>query len=237
MPVNAYGQEIGVPLEGWASPLPPPRQAVAGRFCRLEPLDAVRHSAELFEAYSAAPDARDWTYLPVDRPRDAESFAGLVAAQAHSRDPLHFAIVEATSGRAVGTAALMRIDPGNGVIEVGHINFAPSLKRTPAATEAIFLLMCRVFDDLGYRRLEWKCDSLNAPSRRAAERYGFEYEGLFRQAVVTKGRNRDTAWYALIDRDWPRVRAAFLAWLAPGNFESDGRQRRPLACAVAEPGV
>ena len=237
MPVNAFGQEIGVPMEGWNSRQPPPLRAVAGRFCRIEPLAAARHSAELFEAYSAAPDTRDWTYLPVDRPRDAESFRGLVAAQALSRDPLHFAIVEGTLGTAVGTAALMRIDPANGVIEVGHINFSPGLKRTPAATEAIFLLMSRVFDELGYRRLEWKCDSLNAPSRRAAERYGFSYEGMFRQAVVTKGRNRDTAWYALIDRDWPPVRAAFQAWLAPSNFESDGRQRRPLAaCRVADPG-
>ena len=228
MPVDGYGQEIGAALDGWSPPPSPSREAIAGRWCRLEPLDAGRHADDLFAAYAVAPDARDWTYLPLERPADADALRALVASQALSRDPLHFAIVAADTGHAVGSAALMRIDPVNGVIEVGHINFSPDLKRTRAGTEAIFLLMRLAFD-LGYRRLEWKCDSLNAPSRRAALRYGFTFEGIFRQAVVTKGRNRDTAWYAIIDRDWPGVRARIAAWLEPGNFDLAGRQRRPLA--------
>lgn len=229
---DAYGQEIGEPLAGWTPPPPPPREAIVGRYCRLEPLDAVRHGADLFAAYAAAPDARDWTYLPLERPADVDGLRALVAAQALSRDPLHFAVVDSAGGRAVGMAALMRIDPGNGVIEVGHINFSPALKRTRAGTEAIFLFMRRAFA-LGYRRFEWKCDSLNAPSRRAALRYGFTFEGIFRQAVVTKGRNRDTAWYAIIDRDWPRIAGAFEAWLAPENFDEAGLQRQALAAQAA----
>ncbi len=227
MPRDAFGQEIGVALAGWTPPPPPPRAPIAGRYCRLEPLDAMRHGADLFAAYAAAPDARDWTYLPLERPADVDGLRALIAAQSLSRDPLHFAVLDA-EGHAVGSAALMRIDPANGVVEVGHINFSPRLKRTRAGTEAIFLLMRRVFE-LGYRRLEWKCDSLNAPSRRAAARYGFVFEGIFRQAVVTKGRNRDTAWYAVVDGDWPRIAAAFEAWLAPENFDGAGQQRRPLA--------
>ena len=235
MPTNAFGQEIGPTLDDWAPPPPPPREPLAGRHCRLEPLEARRHAASLFAAYAAAPDARDWTYLPTERPDDAASLETLLAGQAASRDPLHFAVVEA--GRAIGTLALMRIDRQNGVIEVGFINFSPALQRTAAASEALFLLMKLVFDDLGYRRLEWKCDALNVPSRRAALRFGFVYEGLFRQAVVTKGRNRDTAWYALVDRDWPRVRAAFEMWLDAGNFDEDGRQRCRLAAGAPATGA
>ena len=231
MPFDAYGQEIGASLNGWTTPKAPTRVTLEGRYCRLEPLDATRHAGDLFAAYAAAPDTRDWTYLPLDRPADTDGFRGLVAAQALSRDPLHFAIVDMADARARGTAALLRIDPGNGVIEVGHINFSPSLKRTRAGTEAIYLLGKLVFDELGYRRFEWKCDSLNAPSRRAAQRYGFAFEGVFRQAVVTKGRSRDTAWFALIDPDWPGVRAAFEAWLDPANFDRDGCQLQPLGAA------
>ena len=204
---------------------------MVGRTCRLEPL-TVHRAADLFAAYASALDDRDWTYLPHERPADADGFRELIAAQALSVDPLHHAIVETARGRALGTAALMRIDPANGVIEIGHINYAPALQRTAAGTEAIYLLMRRVFDELGYRRLEWKCDSLNAPSRRAAVRYGFTYEGTFQQAVVTKGRNRDTAWYALLDRDWPHVRAAMKAWLEVSNFDPHGAQRKPLAAGA-----
>ena len=208
-----------------------PAYAARGPRVRLEPLDADRHGGDLFDAYGEAPDGRDWTYLSVERLDDRDAYLAFVKGQAASEDPRHHAIVETASGRAVGTAALMRIDRANGVIEVGHIAFSPRLKRTAAATEAIFLLMCRVFDELGYRRFEWKCDSLNAPSRRAALRYGFAFEGLFRQALVTKGRNRDTAWYAMIDEDWPRIKAAFTRWLDPSNFDAAGRQLRSLeAC-------
>ena len=233
MPCNAFGQAVGDPLAGWTPPSPPPREPIAGRYCRLEPLDARRHAADLFAAYAAAPDARDWTYLPLERPADVDGLRALIAAQSLSRDPLHFAVLDG-EGHAVGSAALMRIDPQNGVLEVGHINFSPRLKQTRAGTEAIVLFMRLAFR-LGYRRFEWKCDSLNAPSRRAAERYGFVFEGVFRQAVVTKGRNRDTAWYAILDRDWPRLESAFDAWLAPENFDAAGRQRRPLAARAETP--
>ena len=141
-------------------------------------------------------------------------------------DPLWHTVISAETGKAVGVATLMRIDPTNGVIEVGNINFSPLLQRTPAATESMFLMMRRAFDELGYRRYEWKCDSLNAPSRAAAERYGFRYEGLFRQALVYKGRNRDTAWFSITDDEWPAVKAAFEAWLDPANFAADGSQRQ-----------
>jgi len=137
-------------------------------------------------------------------------------------------VIDAATGRPLGLASYLRIEPAVGVIEVGHIHYAPALQRSVAATEAMALMMCRVFDELGYRRYEWKCDALNAPSRRAAERLGFRFEGVFRQATITKGRNRDTAWYAIIDRDWPDIRTAFERWLDPANFDGDGRQRRRL---------
>lgn len=227
MPANAYGQEIGAPVPGWTPrPLSPRAPPLEGRFCRLEPL-APDHADALFSAFAAADDGRDWTYMTVERFDDPVAWRQFVATEAASRDPLHYAIL--VDGTPLAKAALMWIDPANGVIEIGAIAFSPRLKRTPAATEAIFLLIRRVFDELGYRRLEWKCDRLNGPSCRAAERYGFVFEGIFRQAVVTKGRNRDTAWFAMLDRDWPAARAAFEAWLAPGNFDADGQQRRSLA--------
>ncbi|MHA7279778.1 GNAT family N-acetyltransferase [Arthrobacter sp. MDT2-2] len=149
-------------------------------------------------------------------------------AAAKSRDPRHYAVIDSATGRALGTLSLMRHDPANGVIEVGPVVFSHALQRTPISREAQFLLMRHVFDDLGYRRYEWKCDSLNEPSLKAAERLGFTYEGTFRHAVVHKGRNRDTTWFALTDHDWPPVRDAFQKWLDPANFDADGRQRVPL---------
>ena len=143
-------------------------------------------------------------------------------------DPLFHAIIDSATGKAIGVASYLRIDPASGSIEVGHINYSPLLQRTPAATEAMYLMMQRVFE-LGYRRYEWKCDALNARSRAAAQRYGFSFEGVFRQATVYKGRNRDTAWYAAIDQEWPALQAAFLQWLDPANFDQDGRQRVRLA--------
>jgi RimJ/RimL family protein N-acetyltransferase len=177
----------------------------------------------------AAPDGRDWTYLFSDRPASESDFNAYLAKLEKSEDPLHFAIVNSATNRAIGTAALMRIEPAHGVIEVGSITFSPLLKKTRAATESMYLMMRRAFDELGYRRYEWKCDSLNAPSRAAALRYGFTFEGIFRQAIVYKGRSRDTAWFSITDTEWPRIRAAFEAWLAPGNFNADGRQKRSLS--------
>ncbi|MBS0418136.1 MAG: GNAT family N-acetyltransferase [Proteobacteria bacterium] len=200
-----------------------------GRYCRLEPVNTERHAQELFSAYQQAPDGRDWTYLFHDRPDTPQAFNAYLAKLEASTDPLHFTIIDTSASKAVGTAALMRIEPAHGVIEVGSIAFSSLLKQTRAATESMFLMMRRAFDELGYRRYEWKCDSLNAPSRAAAERYGFTFEGIFRQAIVYKGRSRDTAWYSIIDSEWPRVRGAFDAWLDPANFSADGRQKRRLS--------
>jgi RimJ/RimL family protein N-acetyltransferase len=151
-------------------------------------------------------------------------------------DPLVHAIIDKASGEAVGTAALMRIEPEAGVIEIGSITYSPRLQRRPAGTEAMYLMMRRVFDEIGYRRYEWKCNALNAPSRAAALRYGFRYEGLFRQATITRGRNRDTTWFSVIDSEWPALRAAFERWLDPANFDAAGRQRHSLASLRPSPG-
>jgi RimJ/RimL family protein N-acetyltransferase len=200
-----------------------------GRLCRVEPLDPERHAIDLFAANSADAEGRNWTYLPSGPFATFELYrASLVGALRRARALPH-AVVERDGGRAVGVASYLAIDPENGTIEVGAINYSPRLQRRPAATEAMYLMMRRVFDELGYRRYEWKCDSFNAPSRAAAQRLGFRYEGLFRQAVVYKGRNRDTAWYSVIDSEWPTLRAAFERWLDPLNFTADGRQRAPLA--------
>ncbi|MFC3231069.1 GNAT family N-acetyltransferase [Marinibaculum pumilum] len=225
---NDRGQPVGTALPDWQPRPPPPRTAMAGRFCRIEPLDPARHGDELFDAFAADVDGSDWTYLGYGPFDGRTAFRGWLDG-CTADDPLFHTIIDSASGHATGMAAFMRIDPAMGVVEIGHIHLAPALQRRPAATEAMFLFMARVFDELGYRRFEWKCDSLNAPSRRAALRLGFSYEGLFRQALVYKGRNRDTAWYAMTDGDWPSRKAAFQAWLDPANFDADGRQRRGLA--------
>jgi RimJ/RimL family protein N-acetyltransferase len=204
-----------------------------GQYCRVERADAARHAAELFAAYAEAPDDRGWTYLPVERSPDLEHYRTWLETAAAKPDRFLHAIIDKPSGRASGVAAYLRIDAPNGVIEVGHINLAPRLQRTRAATEAMFLMMRRAFDELGYRRYEWKCDSLNEPSRKAALRYGFRFEGIFRQAVIYKGRNRDTAWFSIIDAEWPAIRSGFERWLDPANFDEHGRQRGPLSRFIA----
>jgi RimJ/RimL family protein N-acetyltransferase len=170
-----------------------------------------------------------WTYMGYGPFARLDTYTAWAESAAASEDPLFHAIVDQATGKAVGVAAYLRVEPGVGVIEVGHIAYSPILQRTPAATEAMYLLMRRVFDELGYRRYEWKCDALNAASRGAAERLGFTFEGIFRQATLYKGRNRDTAWYSVIDREWPQLKAAFEAWLDPSNFDGVGRQRTRLA--------
>jgi RimJ/RimL family protein N-acetyltransferase len=231
---NDYAQPIGLPVPDWTPRPRPARVTLDGTHCRLEPLEAERHGAELYAAYAAAPDGRDWTYMPAGPFADAASYLDHARRAAASDDPLHFAVIDAASGRALGTLALLRIDPANGVIEVGWVAFSRALQRTPASTEAQYLLMRYAFDTLGYRRYEWKCDALNAPSRKAALRLGFRYEGTFRQAVVYKGRNRDTAWFAITDRDWRTVAAAFEAWLAPAQRDDRGVQRLPLTALRAQ---
>lgn len=231
---NAYGQPIGLPVPDWTARPRPERVTLDGRYCRLEPLDAERHAADLYAAYAATPDGRDWTYMSAGPFEDAASYLSYAHKVAASADPMHYTVIDQATGRALGTLALMRIDPANGVIEVGFVAFSRALQRTPISTEAQYLLMKYVFDTLGYRRYEWKCDDLNTPSRTTAARLGFQYEGTFRQAVVYKGRNRDTAWFAMTDRDWPALAAAFEAWLAPDNFDEHGAQRRSLAAIRAK---
>lgn len=226
---NALGQPVGHPLPDWQPRLPPPRTALHGRFCRLEPLDPARHADDLFAANARAADARAWTYLPYGPFESQAAYTAWLQASCLGADPLFHAIVDQQTQQATGLASYLRISPADGVIEVGHINYSPLLQRTAAATEAMYLMMVRVFDELGYRRYEWKCDALNAPSRAAARRLGFRFEGIFRNATVYKGRNRDTAWFAMTDADWPHIKAAFEAWLSPGNFDAAGRQRTALA--------
>jgi RimJ/RimL family protein N-acetyltransferase len=180
--------------------------------------------------------ASNWTYLPYGPFNDRADYHAWVEQIAKADDPFFHAIVDRSTKKAIGVASLMRIDPLNGVIEVGHINYSPLLQGTSAATEAMFLLMRRVFDELGYRRYEWKCNSLNGPSRAAALRLGFQYEGLFRQAAVVKGRNRDTAWYSIIDREWPALKRAYQAWLSPDNFTHTGAQLLRLSDCIAREG-
>lgn len=221
-------QPIGDAVPGWTPRPRPTPDRLVGRTCQLEPLNVDHHADDLYNANTTDIAGQMWTYLPVGPFVDREAYRAWVAGAQVSADPLFFAIIDRTINQAVGVASYLRIDPANGVIEVGHLQFSPLLQRTVAATEAIYLLMRHAFDTLGYRRFEWKCDDRNAPSRRAAERFGFTLEGIFRQAVVYKGRNRDTAWYAIIDRDWPIIRTAFEAWLDPKNFDDTGQQRLRL---------
>jgi RimJ/RimL family protein N-acetyltransferase len=208
----------------------PPHRPLAGRYVQLLPL-AREHAAALF-AIAALPEReRLYRYLPDEPPASLEESGRWIEARLGADDPLFFACVDAASGDVLGRQALMRITPQHGVIEIGNILWGPAMAGTRLATEALYLMARHVFDELGYRRFEWKCDALNEPSRRAALRFGFTFEGIFRQHLMVKGRNRDTAWYAMLDRDWPALREAYERWLAPGNFDTDGRQRSPLGIA------
>jgi RimJ/RimL family protein N-acetyltransferase len=217
-------------LTGWTPAARPRRDVLRGARVRLEPLDPERHAAALFEAAQGeGADPLLWRYFGYGPFADAADYRAWTVASAASDDPLFLAVVDAATGRPSGVVSFLRMEPAHGCIEIGHIWFGARLQRTPAATETIYLLARHAFDDLGNRRLEWKCDAENARSRRAAERFGFTFEGIFRQHMVQQGRNRDTAWFSLLDREWPAARAAFEAWLAPENFGPDGRQRCTLA--------
>jgi RimJ/RimL family protein N-acetyltransferase len=233
MRINENGQPIGDALPDWQAPPFPPRATLNGRYCRIEPLDAARHARDLWDAQQDDPRGERWTYAfhgPYSNFADFEKWCG--EAQG-SHDPQFHAIVDTSDGRAAGSCAYMRIEPRHGVIEIGNIHYTRRLARTRAATEAMYLLLANAFA-LGYRRYEWKCDSCNLPSRAAATRLGFTYEGMFRQAIVVKGRNRDTTWFAVIDRDWyGGLQDAYLRWLDPANFAADGRQRARLSALTA----
>jgi len=230
--LNPLGQPVGFPVADWTPPPFPSAEPMEGRFCRLEKLDAERHAPSLFAANSVDADGQMWTYLGYGPFESEETYSAWVDEMSRKSDPLFFAIIDRSSGRAIGVASYLRIDPRAGSIEVGHLAYSPLLQGTSAATEAMFLMMTRAFD-FGYRRYEWKCDALNAPSRAAALRLGFTFEGIFRQAIIVKDRNRDTAWFSIIDKEWPARRRAFQQWLDPANFDPQGVQLTKLSARTS----
>ena len=224
-------------LSHWTPRPKPSTQPMEGRFVRLEKLDPERHADDLFDA-SAQPDGEErFRWLPNLPPTDRAEFRAWVKQMAASEDPIFFAVIDKATGKVSGRQSFMRMDPANGVAEIGHIYWGPLLARRPAATEALFLFARHLFDDLGYRRFEWKCDNDNLPSKRAASRFGFRHEGVFHQHLIIKGLNRDTAWFAMLDKDWARLRPAYEAWLSEDNFDEVGAQRRKLADLRAEHGA
>jgi RimJ/RimL family protein N-acetyltransferase len=229
---NSADQPVGDALPDWEPARRPRRSSVEGRLCRFEPLDTVRHLDDLYDAFGDDRDGRLWTYMPVGPFPSKQAFCDWLDSACGTDDPLFHAIVDRSTGLASGVAALMRVKPEIGVIEVGHITYSPRMQRSAMATEAMLLLMMLVFDELGYRRYEWKCDSLNAPSRKAAERLGFRFEGIFEQATIYKRRNRDTAWYAILDRDWPALKRAYRRWLDDSNFGAEGMQKTRLQAFI-----
>ena len=226
MPMNEFGQPVGAPVAVTPAAFPPSRPLV-GTYCELVPLDATAHGQELYTAFSAATDAGDWTYLPYGPFASLDTFMPWLHGFEGITDPMFFTVIDRSDGTAAGLASYLRIDRHAASVEVGHIHFSRRIQGTRATTEAMFLMMGNVFD-AGYRRYEWKCDELNMPSRQAALRLGFRYEGTFRQATHYKGRNRDTAWFGMTDQDWPRIRAEFERWLDPANFDANGHQLSAL---------
>jgi RimJ/RimL family protein N-acetyltransferase len=223
--------ETNLPLAHWKPVAVPNPTILKGRYVTLEPLDASRHGADIFSAIDGHDEL--WAYLGAGPAAGASQLMEDAERWRQAERAVLLAIIPTDTGKAAGWASYMRIEPVHGVIEVGNILFSPSLQRTRAATEAMYLMARHVFEDLGYRRYEWKCNALNAPSRRAALRFGFTFEGIFRQHMVSKGRNRDTAWFSMLDQEWPVRKRVFEAWLEPENFDDEGRQRRSLAEIVA----
>ena len=231
---NELGQPVGAPLPDWSGASEPDRTSLLGSRCRLDALDVERHAEALHAAYGEDRDGGNWTYLPYGPFANAVEYGDLMAGIQRVTDAHFFAIVNLSSEMPVGVASFLRAAPAMGAIEVGHLSYSPALQRTPTSTEAMFLMMKRVFDDWGYRRYEWKCDSLNGPSIAAAQRLGFRYEGLFRNHVTMKGRNRDTAWFSITREEWPAIRVAMESWLDPGNFDGEGSQRKRLGDLMPE---
>jgi len=230
--LNELGQPVGELVKDWVVPEEPSRATIKGQYCSLELLNSAAHSSALFEAYSEDQTGTGWTYMPYGPFQKPEAFQDWVTDLSAKSDPLFVAVVDAVSGEAVGMASFMRITPLMGTIEIGHIHFSPKLQGTTAATEALYLMIDHIFS-LGYRRCEWKCDALNKASRKAALRLGFTFEGVFRQAVIVKGRNRDTAWFSIVDHEWPLLSQSFQTWLAAGNFSADGLQKQRLSELIA----
>ncbi|QLW75713.1 GNAT family N-acetyltransferase [Citrobacter freundii] len=226
--INLYGQTVGDALLDWNGASVLPRVVLEGRYCRLEVLDADSHAADLFDAYAQAPDERDWTWLASERPTSVAVAAHWVKGKSIDAGLVPYAVIDLRSGRAVGLVCFMAMDRENGSVEIGHVTWSPRMRNTVLGTETVWLLLRQAFA-LGYRRVEWKCDSLNDASRRAAERLGFVFEGRFRQKIVRKGRNRDSDWLSMIDGEWPQRDAVLQRWLAAENFDAQGQQRQSLA--------
>lgn len=224
-------------MRHWTARERPSAPVIEGRYVRLERLDPVRHADELFEASDTVEADQKFRWLYETPPVDRDSFRAWVERVAASEDPLFYAVIDKASGRVAGRQTFMRIDTAHGVIEIGNIYWGPLVSRKAAATEALYLFAKHVFDDLGYRRFEWKCNNDNLPSKVAAARFGFTAEGVFRQHLVVKGLNRDTAWFSIIDKDWVALKPAFEAWLSPTNFDAEGRQKRRLEEFRAETGA
>lgn len=228
MRYNEFEQPIGEPVAAFTPGVYPNQIKLVGTYCTLEKLSADKHFTDLYEVYGPESSLKNWTYLPLDPAPNMREFQALLQNMEESSDPYHFAIIDKQTNEALGTLALMRIDSVNRSVEVGFVIYSDRLKRTRIATEAQYLLASYVFDDLNYRRYEWKCDSLNAPSRNAALRLGFSYEGTFRNAVVYKDRNRDTAWFSMLDSEWTEKKVRLTNWLAKENFDEEGHQLRSL---------
>ena len=228
MPVNEYGQIIGESVVGHTSGKLPAIDFLEGRYARIESLSVEKHAEDLLSVYGPDTPREMWTYLFQEPVEDMKELVNLLNQMLARKDRFFYAILDRETGKSLGTFSLMRIDQNNRVIEVGTVIFSPELRGTRIGTEAQYLLARYVFEELNYRRYEWKCDALNLPSRRAAERLGFVYEGTFRQAVIYKGRTRDTDWLSMIDKDWPKVKARFEAWLKSENFDEEGHQLKSL---------
>jgi len=226
---NEFGDPIGLPLGDVVKPeLPDASVTLTGQYCYLEVLDADKHAAELWSVYSLDTEGRLWTYMPQGPFGSEAEYRTWVEGAHHKADPFFYAIIDSETNEAVGVASFLRVDLVSSSIEVGWITYSPVIQQKPIATEAMYLMMKYAFE-LGYRRYEWKCNSLNQPSINAAMRLGMSFEGLFRQATMVKGHNRDTAWFAIIDRDWPLAQDAYTAWLDPENFDSNGQQKLRLS--------
>lgn len=235
--LNALGQAVGSPLPHWDGCQRPLKAPMYGQYCDLLPLNAGAHAEDLFAAFTQDTNRKNWTYLLSEPCESLSAFRHDLQQRCKHHDTLFFTVINKASGKAVGLAAFLRIDPKQGVIEVGHVHFSLQLQKTSLATEAMFLMMQTAFDTLGYRRYEWKCDNGNAPSKRAAQRLGFTFEGVFRQAIVYKGRNRDTAWFSILDKEWPALKKGFTAWLSPNNMNAQGQQVRSLQACIVSPSV
>lgn len=226
--LNKLGQPIGFEVVNWQGVEAPTKIILSGEYCRLEPLAPDKHAKQLYEANCLDQKDRIWTYLPYGPFADFDSYHAWLKNNCLGDSPLFYTLIDNRSEKAVGVASYLRIDPANGSIEVGHLCYSPLLTKTIAATEAMYLMMKNMFD-AGYRRYEWKCNALNYPSRSAAQRLGFSFEGIFRNSIVTKGRNRDTAWFSIIDSEWLALQKVFQQWLSPDNFDQDGRQKTSLS--------